>query len=1177
MRTLRVSVTLMVSCILFIGGIACAGTEWNSLRAGNPVLPGYFADPCCRKFGDTYYIYVTPDGWDVGRGPFCIWSSKDFVNWTSHKSDWPSTEFKWAPSVVEKGGKYYMYNSTPCMIWGAVADTPLGPWKSLSPEGKPMIPDATPKGSIVLDGECFIDADGQIYIWYSTWWTPTLAKMMPDMCTIDGTPRQYFKSVTTPNPEPGYTLQGCMEAPYMLKRNGIYYLMYSNMYCADHTYKVEYSTATSPTGPFTYGKNNPILETNEDDTVDGPGHHTILEDGDKIYIVYHRHDNPHSPGGAYRQTCIDPLYFEADGSIAKVVPSHSGVGYLAPSTKRDTNLAFGKPATASASVSPDFAPNYATDENNGTLWKAPANTFPQWLQVDLGQKSAVKRIETEFQYAQVIYSYLIESSDDGKTWATCVDRKANKDWGPVIDNVDVSARYFKITILGKDTDRGDQGAAIWGFKLYDGIDKPNQAPVVDLGPDVTGTMRFPKRVLDAAVHDKESGPGDVTFEYPDRSRSKVTFSAPGTYVLTLTADDGELKGTDRVTYNILPPDENLIWYKFDEKSGTIANDSFENGQYGVMPVGTVRSFGMYGGAVNLDGNTYVSIPSLGEQDRLTIAAWVSPHTLDRDQSGVFCSNTETERSIQATIAASGEVRFAAKGLPAQTSDYRFSPEDLGLWKHVAIVYDGAAKTVSFYIDGKLDSTRSYAEAGKLDLSGDLRIGGAPGVRGLDGEVDDFRVYAKALSAPEIAELAKPTKFAGISEVKKLADGSHVLLMSKVASLAPQDPIRFARTTDYFYVSERDGSAGIRVEDGAAGQDSVRQDVCVSLEGVVKTTPSGEKCVALDSFPTNGAPRSAKTRDSNVKAAIADQNLSAVLVKLTGDVGTVSENGKRFTIVDPQDRQAEIKAVIEHGIIVKKFAPGNTVEVTGIVSTEGSVDQSEKVILVKELTRLNPPPSPMIALYRFDETDGTVAHDSSGNDLNATLVNSPQWAKGMFGNAIRFDGDKSYLQLPDLGIQTALTVSVWLNMETRGKDELASSIMHCDSWTDGDLHYMVDRNKGDIVVAVGGTGDLRSKFMFTDDYLGKWVHVALVYDSKARTLQLYINGEPDVNKGVGVSRPINLSRAKIGTWGGGSRMFNGMMDDFRFYDKALTQEEIAQVYKGIDVPTDSQILPITTTE
>ena len=329
--------------------LANAAVQWDAQGAGNPVIPGYFADPCARKFGDIYYIYVTPDGWDVGRGPAGVWSSKDFVNWTWQSMNWPVTEFKWAPSVVEFRGKYYMYSSVPCQIWAAVADHPAGPWTNLmGPDGKEMIPDQTPKGTIVLDAEAFIDDDESVYLWYSTWWRPTMVKLKPDMKTFDGDPIQYFKHEGLQNPPKGL-VTGCMEAPYMFKRNGIYYLLYSDAFCQDSTYNVKYSTSRSPDGPFDYDPaKNPILETTDDGTVDGPGHQTLLVDGDKLYFVYHRHDNPHSADGAHRQTCISELHFTADGTIEKIDPDHAGVGYLAPSTKRDTNLAAGRPVKASS-------------------------------------------------------------------------------------------------------------------------------------------------------------------------------------------------------------------------------------------------------------------------------------------------------------------------------------------------------------------------------------------------------------------------------------------------------------------------------------------------------------------------------------------------------------------------------------------------------------------------------------------------------------------------------------------------------------------------------------------------------------------------------------------------------------------------------------------------------------
>ena len=54
--------------------------KWNTPGAGNPLLPGYFADPTIKKFGDTYYIYATTDGTGNGYGPAQVWMSKDFVN-----------------------------------------------------------------------------------------------------------------------------------------------------------------------------------------------------------------------------------------------------------------------------------------------------------------------------------------------------------------------------------------------------------------------------------------------------------------------------------------------------------------------------------------------------------------------------------------------------------------------------------------------------------------------------------------------------------------------------------------------------------------------------------------------------------------------------------------------------------------------------------------------------------------------------------------------------------------------------------------------------------------------------------------------------------------------------------------------------------------------------------------
>ena len=66
-------------------------------------------------------------------------------------------------------------------------------------------------------------------------------------------------------------------------------------------------------GPFEY--KGELLTTNVDNTVHGPGHHSVLVDGDNYYIVYHRHDIPKAIHGFNRQICIDELHFNDDGTI----------------------------------------------------------------------------------------------------------------------------------------------------------------------------------------------------------------------------------------------------------------------------------------------------------------------------------------------------------------------------------------------------------------------------------------------------------------------------------------------------------------------------------------------------------------------------------------------------------------------------------------------------------------------------------------------------------------------------------------------------------------------------------------------------------------------------------------------------------------------------------------------
>lgn len=454
----------LVAAFLLLGAVSgFARKKHDAPGTGNPVIPGYFADPTIKKFGDTYYMYATTDGSGAGFGPAQVWTSKDFVNWTLMPMNWPDSHWIWAPDVIRHtDGRYYYFYCQPCIIHCGVSETPRGPWKNILGESEAvLVPDRFVTNAITLDGQTFVDDDGSVYLYWGTWgiykgFGCGAGKMTPDL-------KGFTETRLIPNTE----AVDFFEAPFVLKRNGIYYFMYSSGSCHDHTYRVQYATSDHPLGPYEY--KGCILETNEDGTVHGPGHHSILKEGDDYYIVYHRHDNPHSNRGFHRQLCMDKMEFAADGSIRKVIPTHKGVGALAPSVVKSENLALGAGVRASSCYDDNFRAEYAVDDNNGTLWR-PRGMGQEWLEIDLGSSREIQTVWTQFEYGTQFYQYLIETSVDGKHWSVLADKRNNHLAGsPMVDFGKAEARYVRLTFTGGQ--KNGFGGAVWNVKVFGGIEE----------------------------------------------------------------------------------------------------------------------------------------------------------------------------------------------------------------------------------------------------------------------------------------------------------------------------------------------------------------------------------------------------------------------------------------------------------------------------------------------------------------------------------------------------------------------------------------------------------------------------------------------------------------------------------------------------------------------------------
>ncbi len=337
-------------CFVLISSTNQAQT--NKSKNGNPVFEGWYADPEGIIFDDKYWIYptlsgvygkpdkpskLTPEQLEaqsktinkqyLEQTYLDAFSSKDLVNWKKHRHVLDIKDIKWAafsiwaPSIIKANNQYYLFfgandiqsNKEYGGIGVAVSDRPGGPFKDAI--GKPLIGKFY-NGAQPIDQFIFYDEDDtQYYIYYGGWRHCNVAKMNSDLISFqtfdDG---EIFKEITPEN---------YVEGPFLFKRNGKYYFMWSEGGWGGPNYSVAYAISDSPLGPFKrIGK---ILQQ-DPKVATGAGHHSVIHvpNTDDYYIVYHRRPLSETDA-AHRVVCIDRMYFDKNGKIKPVKITFEGV------------------------------------------------------------------------------------------------------------------------------------------------------------------------------------------------------------------------------------------------------------------------------------------------------------------------------------------------------------------------------------------------------------------------------------------------------------------------------------------------------------------------------------------------------------------------------------------------------------------------------------------------------------------------------------------------------------------------------------------------------------------------------------------------------------------------------------------------------------------------------------
>jgi arabinan endo-1,5-alpha-L-arabinosidase len=320
---------------LALGGTAAAFSAAAPARGGviNDRLTGDLApvhDPCMIRQGDVYHVFSTgPTGTDSGLIPWR--TSTDLLHWTRRGAVFPSipawaheaipgAKGIWAPDISHFNDRFHLYYAVSTFgsnhsVIGLATNATLDPsspdfaWRD---EGLVLSSNTFDRYN-AIDPSHVIDRDGGHWLCFGSFWTG-IKMIRLDPAT--GKPaRDRTLEALAFRPQP----PDAIEAPFIIERDGYYYLFVSFDFCCrgvKSDYNIVAGRSKDILGPFlgpdgkamTHGYGQQVLVGN--DRFKGPGGASVLRDPDRDYLVYHAYDAQNNGIPTLR---ISPIGWTPDG------------------------------------------------------------------------------------------------------------------------------------------------------------------------------------------------------------------------------------------------------------------------------------------------------------------------------------------------------------------------------------------------------------------------------------------------------------------------------------------------------------------------------------------------------------------------------------------------------------------------------------------------------------------------------------------------------------------------------------------------------------------------------------------------------------------------------------------------------------------------------------------------
>lgn len=650
------------------------------------------------------------------------------------------------------------------------------------------------------------------------------------------------------------------------------------------------------------------------------------------------------------------------------------------------------------------------------------------------------------------------------------------------------------------------------------------------------------------------------------------------------------------------------YWKFDEGVGTTSADSSGNSNLATFATGSSApawSSGKYGIGLSFNGTTnYASITHSSSISTTvtTIAAWIK--TTSNSNYQMIASKYLSSAGYDFRLQGSN-LELAFPGLSPVTITSN-STIPLNTWVHVVGIYNGSK--LYLYINGNLDKSVSVTGTPSIGTN-NLLIGARSDGYYFNGQLDEVRIYNRALNSDEIKQLYNyapgPVGYWKFEEGigTTAIDSSGNNYNSSILGNFLYQPGKFGKsltldgTSSYLTTSNipknmKDYTYSFWMNikgDGAAGYNSLIYNT--NGGGTNRLMISNSNKQILFQFPNSSdySTYFSYTFSYNTWYYVSFiKNISDSQYKLYVNGIYVGAKG----IVNPDGGSSSF--YLGYGGTERFNGKLDEFKIYNYARTNEQILQDMQGD--NSSSKLAGP----IAWYKFDEGGGSIANNSGIGDTSlraafGTSAAAPIWTtSGKFGKALTFTAaNNTFVRTPitatnGLNIRGAISYSAWFKRNTTtGYQTIIDMIDNCGS-TATDGFYLRFTNTSlyfyGTINDAGGTDPFTLGYT-TDGDTTNWHHVVTTWDGTTSTngTKMYLDGKL-VSQSTAVADATNMGtlagfNLSLGTLSCNTHSFDGLIDEVKIYNYALSSDEIKQDYNAgatTKVGQSSQTIGATTT-